>query len=126
MEHHKPPGKSSDPSGLGLQAEPVSPLKPPPFSCDPAAPKIQYTLEPLLLRLKEDKSFGPLFADRLKQALIGNLDALKCIEAWYQPSESDLYNLGVHTSRFGSMSRCTDAGLLLLGKLKTDAIVPFD
>lgn len=92
------------------------------FSCPREDKGPPYGYDDLLKRFVNSdgtpSAFGEAFAQTLKDALQGNRDARLCIEAWYQPAESELLSLGINQSNVGSKSRCTDSGHLLVGKLK--------
>ncbi len=92
------------------------------FSCPREDKGSPYGYDELLMRfINSDgtgSAFGEAFVRTLMAALQGDRDARICIEAWYQPAESELLSLGLNQSNVGSKSRCTDSGHLLVGKLK--------
>lgn len=94
------------------------PLEPPPdFNCKTVLCE-KYNVETLSKRVANDQKFAEAFAAKVKEANLGDQDAIACIEAWYEPSSEDLRRFGIHPSRWGSMRKCTDASLLFLSHLK--------
>jgi hypothetical protein len=93
----------------------------PAFRCPHQDSDPQYSYDELVQRITRegsDGTFGRAFTQTLIAALRGDRLARICIEAWYQPEEAELLELGIHQSRVGSTSRCTDSGHLLVDRLK--------
>jgi hypothetical protein len=52
---------------------------------------------------------------------MGDGKAIECVESYYEPTDEELENLGLHESQWGSMRRCTDSGLLVIVVAKQTA-----
>lgn len=73
------------------------------------------TLWELVKKLEEnEEGFAEFFATQLKLANMGDGKAIACVESYYEPTDDELANFGIHESQWGSMRRCTDSGLLVI------------
>jgi|SRR6267143_4648650 len=72
-----------------------------------------YKLSELLILLK-DKAFARFFFNLLKSAEANDQDAIACVNSYFEPSETELQNLGILASQWASMKKCTDSGLLVI------------
>lgn len=74
----------------------------------------KFTLWGLVKELEEKPDFAEFFATQLRLANMGDGKAIECVESYYEPTDEELANLGLHESQWGSMRRCTDSGLLVI------------
>ena len=74
----------------------------------------KFTLWPLVRELETNPAFAEFFARELKKANEGDKEAITCVESYYEPTDEELGNLGIHQSQWGSMRRCTGSGLLVV------------
>jgi hypothetical protein len=83
-------------------------------TCDLPEPDEPYSMAELIEKLKNDPAFLKDFAVELGRAIKGDTVSRKWIEAFYEPSEDELKGLGVPEPQWGSASKCTDSGALLI------------
>jgi hypothetical protein len=77
-------------------------------------PDKPYSMAELIEKLKDDPAFLEEFAEKLHGAIKGHTPSRKWVEAFYEPTEDELESLGVAESQWGSASKCTDSGALLI------------
>jgi hypothetical protein len=76
-------------------------------------PKGAYNLGDLVFLLENDKAFAGFFSDLLKRANNNDKSAIACVDSYFQPTDTELENLGIPASNLGSLRMCTDSGLLV-------------
>ena len=80
-----------------------------------------YTLWQLVALLKRDKTFAEFFLDLSKRAQENDSAAIACVDSYVAPTDQELQDLGIPTSEWGTMKRCTDSGLLAIAKAQLDS-----
>jgi hypothetical protein len=75
-----------------------------------------YTLRQLVALLKRDKTFAQFFSDLAKKAQENDSAAIACVNSYVAPTDQELQDLGIPTSEWGTMKRCTDSGLLAIAQ----------
>ena len=73
-----------------------------------------YTLLQLVALLKRDKTFAQFFLDLTKRAQENDSAAIACVNSYVAPTDQELQDLGIPTSEWGIMKRCTDSGTLAI------------
>lgn len=66
-----------------------------------------------LVEMLRDRAFAQFFFELLKRAEAGDPAATACLNSYLEPTDRELQNLGVPESRWGSLRKCTDSGLLV-------------
>jgi hypothetical protein len=82
------------------------------YQC-PNPSKEKYTVTTLNQKLKSDTAFAAFFSANLKLALAGDAQAIACVDSYYQPTDSELQSLGIPSSQWSVMRKCTDSGSLV-------------
>ena len=82
------------------------------YQC-PNPSREKYTVNTLNQKLKSDSAFAAFFSAKLKLALAGDRAAIACVDSYYEPSDSELQNLGIPPSEWSAMRKCTDSGSLV-------------
>jgi hypothetical protein len=72
-----------------------------------------YTLWELVGLLETDSTFAQFFFNQLKAANENDRAAIDCVNSYLEPTIEELLGLGISASRWDSMRRCTDSGLLV-------------
>ena len=67
-----------------------------------------------LEQLKTDSDFAMFLAEQVKLGLDGNQDALDCVDSYYEPTDSEMQNFGIPSSKLDVMRKCTESGFLVL------------
>jgi hypothetical protein len=80
-----------------------------------------YTLWQLVALLKRDKTFAQFFLDLSKRAEGNDRAAIACVNSYVAPTDQELQDLGIATSEWGTMKRCTDSGLLAIAKAELNS-----
>jgi hypothetical protein len=81
------------------------------FTCDnPGRP---FNLKTLRDMLEHTPGFAAFFFPVLKDAMNSNTDAIRCVNSYLAPTETELMALGIPASQVESFKRCTDSSLLL-------------
>jgi len=73
----------------------------------------KYTVNTLNRKLKSDSAFAAFFSAQMKLAVAGDKEAQACIDSYYEPSDSEMQSLGIPSSDWSVMRKCTDSGSLL-------------
>ena len=84
------------------------------YRCPLSEGGTKFTLWGLVKELEQKPDFAKFFATQLRLANMGDRKAIECVESYYEPTDEELGNLGIHESQWGSMRRCTDSGLLVI------------
>ena len=74
----------------------------------------KYTLNGLIWELKNTQGFALFFTTQLKLAFGGDPAAIKCIDSYLEPTDSELANLAIPESEWGPLKKCTDSGFLVI------------
>jgi hypothetical protein len=82
------------------------------YQC-PNPSREKYTVNTLNQKLKSDDAFAAFFAAKLKLALAGDREAIACVDSYYEPSDSEMQSLGIPSSQWSVMRKCTDSGSLV-------------
>ncbi|MFZ1218789.1 MAG: hypothetical protein WAO00_05810 [Chthoniobacterales bacterium] len=82
------------------------------YQC-PNPSREKYTVNTLNQKLKSDSAFAAFFSAKLKLALAGDREAIACVDSYYEPSDSELQSLGIPSSQWSVMRKCTDSGSLV-------------
>ena len=82
------------------------------YQC-PNPSREKYTVSTLNQKLKSDSAFAAFFAVQLKLALAGDRDAIACVDSYYEPSDSEMQSLGIPSSKWSVMRKCTESGSLV-------------
>lgn len=91
-----------------------------PYQCpNPSEQKL--TVKTCKEKLKNDAAFAAFFAEKVKLGLRGDEDAKACVDSYYEPTDSEMQNLGIPSSDFSVMRKCTESGHLLLVAAKEGA-----
>lgn len=90
------------------------------YEC-PNPSSVKYTVNTLRQKLKSDSSFAAFFAEKVKEGLGGDSGAKHCVDSYYEPTDSELQNLGIPSSQWSVMRKCTESGLLLVVMAKEGA-----
>jgi hypothetical protein len=85
----------------------------PSYQC-PNSSSVKYTVNTLRQKLKTDSAFAEFFAEEVKLALGGDQDAIDCVDSYYEPTDSEMQNLGIPSSKWSVMRHCTESGLLVV------------
>lgn len=72
-----------------------------------------YSLGEIVALLQTDKTFAQFFFELLKRAEAGHPDANDCLNSYLEPTDRELQDLGVPESRWSTLRKCTDSGLLV-------------
>lgn len=80
-----------------------------------------YTLWQFVALLKRDKTFAQFFLDLSKRAQGNDPAAIACVNSYVAPTDQELQDLGLPTSEWGAMRKCTDSGLLAIAKAQLDS-----
>ena len=80
-----------------------------------------YTLSELVALLKRDKIFAQFFSDLSKRAEENDSDAIDCVNSYLAPTDQELQDLGIPTSQWGTLKRCTDSGLLAIARAQQNS-----
>ena len=84
-----------------------------PYQCpNPSSQKL--TVSTCKEKIKNDAAFAAFFAGQVKLGLAGDQDAIDCVDSYYEPTDTEMGDLGIPSDRFGVMRKCTESGLLLL------------
>jgi hypothetical protein len=90
------------------------------YQCpNPSEPKL--TVKTCKEKLKNDAVFAAFFAEKVKLGLGGDQGAKACVDSYYEPTDSELQNLGIPSSDWSVMRKCTESGHLLLVAAKEGA-----
>ena len=79
-----------------------------------------YTLWELVALLK-DRTFAQFFVNLVKRAEGNDPAAIACVNSDVAPTDQELQDLGIATSEWGTMKRCTDSGLLAIAKAELNS-----
>jgi hypothetical protein len=90
------------------------------YDC-PNPSSVKFTVVTLKQKLKTDKEFAEFFVEQVKLGLGGDQNAKDCVDSYYEPTNSEMDNLGIPSSKFDVMRKCTESGLLLLVAAKEGA-----
>lgn len=66
-----------------------------------------------IVDMLRDRAFAQFFFELVKRAEGGDPEATDCLNSYLEPTDRELQNLGVPESRWGSLKKCTDSGLLV-------------
>lgn len=72
-----------------------------------------YSLGEVVALLETDKTFAKFFFELLKSAEGSDGGANDCLNQYLEPTDRELQNLGVPESRWSTLRKCTDSGLLV-------------
>ena len=90
------------------------------YTCeDPPTEKL--TVLTCKAKLKTDAEFATFFAEQVKLGLSGNQAAKDCVDAYYEPLDSEMHNLGIPSGSYSVWRKCTESGLLLIVAAKEGA-----
>jgi hypothetical protein len=82
------------------------------FTCDnPGRP---FGLKTLRDMLEHTPGFATFFFPVLKDAMNSNGDAIRCVNSYLAPSDTELMELGIPAAQIENYRRCTDSSLLVV------------
>ena len=83
-----------------------------PYQCpNPSSQK--FTVKTCKEKLQADAEFAAFFAGKVKLALAGDQEAIACVDSYFEPSDSEMQSLGIPSSQWSMMRKCTDSGSLV-------------
>lgn len=88
-------------------------VKPGTTTWDCPNPQSPYTLWGLVRLLESDSGFADFFSELLKRANNNEKGAIECVDSYLEPTTDELQALGIGASRWNSLRKCTESGLLV-------------
>jgi hypothetical protein len=85
------------------------------------APAKPESIKEILVHFDKDHNFAMDFATEVKNAMGGDPNAPKLVEAYFQPADQELASFGIPPQSNAAIRACTDVGRLIVVKCKEKA-----